>query len=61
MIHNERLMVQIKGGIEWQMTPKTALAFEAGIKYEGARDFSDGTQGDNIISIPIAIRGSYNF
>ena len=51
----------IKGGIEWQMTPKTALAVEAGVKYEGARDFSDGTEGDNIISVPIAIRGSYNF
>ncbi|RZV40636.1 MAG: hypothetical protein EX271_09885 [Acidimicrobiales bacterium] len=52
---------QIKGGLEWQMNRKAALAFEAGVKYEGARDFSDGTQGDDIISIPIAIRGSYNF
>jgi len=51
----------VKAGLEWQMTPKTALAFEAGIKYETARDFSDGTQGDDIISIPITIRGSYNF
>jgi len=52
---------QVKGGLEWQMTPKTALAFEAGIKYEGARDFSDGTPGDDIISVPVSIRGSYNF
>ena len=52
---------QVKGGLEWQMTPKTALAFEAGVKYEGARDFSDGTPGDDIISIPVSIRGSYNF
>jgi hypothetical protein len=52
---------QMKAGLEWQMTPKTALAFEAGVKYEGARDFSDGTEGDSIISIPVAIRGSYNF
>lgn len=50
-----------KAGLEWQMTPKTALAFEAGVKYEGARDFSDGTQGDAIISIPVTIRGSYSF
>ncbi len=50
-----------KVGLEWQMTPKTALAFEAGIKYEAARDFSDGTQGDNVISVPLTIRGSYNF
>ncbi|MCF6220904.1 MAG: hypothetical protein L3J65_07310 [Robiginitomaculum sp.] len=51
----------VKAGLEWQMTPKTALAFEAGIKYESARDFSDGTKGDDIISVPITIRGSYNF
>lgn len=51
----------VKGGLEWQMTPKTALAFEAGVKYEGARDFSDGTKGDDIISVPVTIRGSYNF
>jgi len=50
-----------KVGLEWQMTAKTALAFEAGVKYEAARDFSDGTQGDNIISVPLTIRGSYNF
>jgi len=52
---------QLKAGLEWQMTPKTALAFEAGVKYEGARDFTDGTEGDSIVSIPVAIRGSYNF
>jgi len=51
----------VKAGLEWQMTPKTALAFEAGVKYEGARDFSNGVQGNEIISIPITIRGSYNF
>lgn len=51
----------IKGGIEWQMTPKTALAFEAGVKYEGARDFSSGAKGDSNVTIPVAIRGSYNF
>ncbi len=51
----------VKAGLEWQMTAKTALAFEAGVKYEAARDFSDGTQGDDIISIPLTIRGSYNF
>jgi len=51
----------VKAGLEWQMTAKTALAFEAGIKYETARDFSDGTQGDDNISVPITIRGSYNF
>ncbi len=51
----------VKAGLEWQMTPKTALAFEAGVKYEAARDFSNGTQGDDLVSIPVTIRGSYNF
>jgi len=51
----------LRAGVEWQMSPKTALAFEAGVKYEGARDFSDGTNGDDIISVPLTIRGSYNF
>ena len=51
----------MKAGVEWQMSPKTALAFEAGVKYEGARDFSAGAKGDDIISIPVTIRGSYNF
>ncbi len=51
----------VKAGLEWQVTPKTALAFEAGVKFEQARDFSNGAQGDDIISIPLTIRGSYNF
>ena len=51
----------VKAGLEWQVTPKTALAFEAGVKYEQARDFSNGDKGDDIISVPLTIRGSYNF
>ncbi|PHR57468.1 MAG: hypothetical protein COA43_12285 [Robiginitomaculum sp.] len=51
----------LRAGIEWQMTPKTALAFEAGLKYEGAREFSNGAKGQAIVSVPVAIRGSYNF
>lgn len=51
----------VKAGLEWQMTPKTAMAFEAGVKYEGGREFSNGASGDNNITVPIAIRGSYNF
>ncbi len=51
----------VKGGVEWQVTPKTALAFEAGVKYEGARDYLNGTVGDDNITIPVTIRGSYNF
>ncbi len=51
----------VTAGIEWQMTPKTALAFESGVRFEGARDFSNGESGDSNISIPFTIRGSYNF
>ncbi|HHL42926.1 MAG TPA: hypothetical protein ENJ42_04850 [Hellea balneolensis] len=51
----------LKAGVEWQMTPRTAIAFETGVKYEGARDFSNGTKSDENISIPFGIRGSYNF
>lgn len=51
----------VKAGLEWQMTPRTALAFETGVKYEGSRDFSNGNKGDDHVSIPLTIRGSYNF
>lgn len=51
----------LKAGLEWQMTPRTALAFEAGLKYETDRERTNGTGGDENFSVPIAIRGSYNF
>ncbi len=62
---------QLNAGLEWQATPKTAIAFETGVKFEGAKTYSDqidvdgntiaGLKGDNNISIPFTIRGSYNF
>jgi hypothetical protein len=64
---------QLNAGLEWQATPRTAIAFETGIKFEGARDrFMDPNldpatinasdyNGDNNISVPFTIRGSYNF
>ena len=52
---------QLNAGMEWQVTPKTALAFETGIRIEGARDYSNGVKGDTNIAIPMTIRGSYNF
>lgn len=52
---------QLNAGVEWQLTPKTALAFESGLKIEGAREYSNGTKGDNNIAIPFTVRGSYNF
>ena len=52
---------QINAGMEWQVTPKTALAFEAGLRFEGERELTNGNKGDTRISIPFGIRGSYNF
>ena len=51
----------VKAGVEWQLSPKTALALETGLKYEGAREFTAGAKGDENISIPVTIRGSFNF
>lgn len=52
---------QLNAGLEWQATPKTAIAFETGVKFESARDYTNGTNGDSNVSIPFTIRGSYNF
>ena len=62
---------QLNAGLEWQATPKMAVAFETGVKFEGARTYVDtqdedgntiaGLKGDNNISVPFTIRGSYNF
>ena len=52
---------QLNAGVEWQVTPKTALAFETGVRIEDARDFTNGEKGDEKIAIPVTIRGSYNF
>lgn len=52
---------QLNAGVEWQVTPKTALAVESGLRFEGSRDFSNGESGDTNIIIPFTVRGSYNF
>ena len=52
---------QLNAGMEWQVTPKTALAFETGVRFEGARKNDNGDRGDDNIAIPVTIRGSYNF
>jgi len=52
---------QLNAGFEWQVTPKTALAFESGLRFEGARKYSNGERGDTNIAIPVTVRGSYNF
>lgn len=60
---------QLSAGLEWQATPRTAIAFETGVRFEGSRDFkyldSNGDEvfedGDNNITVPFTIRGSYNF
>lgn len=52
---------QLNAGLEWQATPKTAIAFETGVKFESARDYVNGNKGDTNVSVPFTIRGSYNF
>ena len=51
----------LTAGLEWQATERTALAFETGLKFEGGRDDVNDVKGDDNISIPFTIRGSYNF
>jgi hypothetical protein len=51
----------VNAGVEWQVTPKTALAFETGLRIEGARDYANGVKGDTNISVPLTLRGSFNF
>lgn len=48
-------------GMEWQVTPKMAFALETGLKYEGARDYSNGAKGDANMTVPLTLRGSFNF
>ena len=52
---------QLNAGVEWQVTPKTALALESGLRFEGSRDYPNGENSDTNISIPLTVRGSYNF
>ncbi len=62
---------QLNAGLEWQATPKMAIAFETGVKFESSRDYADtldennqvvpGSKGDGNVSVPFTIRGSYNF
>jgi len=52
---------QLNAGMEWQVTPKTALALETGVRIEGARDYSNGERGDTNVVVPLTLRGSFNF
>ncbi|WP_298918016.1 hypothetical protein [uncultured Algimonas sp.] len=51
----------LNAGVEWQVTPKTALALETGVRVEGAREYTNGQSGDARVSIPLTLRGSFNF
>lgn len=51
----------VTAGVEWQATPRTAIAFETGVRFEGGRDDVNDVKGDDNLSIPFTIRGSYNF
>lgn len=48
-------------GAEWQVTPKAALAFETGVRYEGGRKITSGGETDANIAIPLTLRGSIGF
>ena len=48
-------------GAEWQITPRTALAFETGINIEGGRDQINGGDTNDHISVPLTLRGSFGF
>ncbi len=52
---------QLNAGVEWQVTPRTGIALETGLRFEGPRKYSNGVDGDRNISFPLKIRGSYNF
>jgi hypothetical protein len=52
---------QLNAGVEWQVTPKTGIALETGVRIEGARKYTNDERGDTNVAIPFTIRGSYNF
>lgn len=51
----------LTAGLEWQLSPKTALAFESGLKAYQERSFVSGDSGDMNVVVPLTLRGSYNF
>ncbi len=51
----------LTAGLEWQLSPSTALAFESGLKAYQNRSFVSGDSGDMNVVVPLTLRGSYNF
>jgi hypothetical protein len=51
----------LQAGMEWQLSPKTALAFETGVRVEGPRDYANGAKSSRRVSVPFTLRGSFNF
>jgi len=51
----------LTAGMEWQVTPKTAIAFETGLKLYENREFVSGSKGETNLTVPLTLRGSYNF
>ena len=52
---------RLSAGMEWQVTPGAAIAFETGLRVEGARSYTNGNKGDTNVSVPVTLRGSFNF
>ena len=51
----------LRAGVEWQATPRAALAFESGVRFEGGREYVNGNDEDSSLAIPFTVRGSFNF
>ena len=50
-----------RAGVEWQASPRTALAFETGVRVEGGREYVNGNDEDTSLAIPLTVRGSFTF
>ncbi len=48
-------------GMDWQVTERSSLGFETGVRYEGPRSKTAGGETDANISIPLTLRGSIGF
>lgn len=48
-------------GAEWQVRENASIGFETGVRFEGARDRTDGSETGDNYSIPLKIRGSIGF
>lgn len=48
-------------GAEMQISPRTAIALETGVRYRSGLELSSGEKTDDTISVPVTLRTSFNF